>query len=97
MYIGPAGGPYAGMPARVTRHARKFPKGAWTHFSIFEVWDNMAEAEVRELEGLLRHIFRFDPAALGENRQRGFGKLRRVRVNDLRQWRDELRRLMEVR
>jgi hypothetical protein len=80
------------MRARVTRHARKFKKGTLTHFSLFEVWDNVTEAEVRELEGLLRHIFRGNPAALGENRQRGFGKLRRVHVNDLSKWRDAVNR-----
>lgn len=57
VYVGMAGGPNAGMRAWVTRHTRKFKKVVWTHFPLFEVCDNIAEAEGRELEGLLRHIF----------------------------------------
>ena len=27
-------------------------RGLWTHFSVFEVWDNVWEQEVAELEGI---------------------------------------------
>ncbi len=86
VYIGMAAGPNAGMRGRVSSHHRRFSKKTWTHFSVYEVWDNISVAEVAELEGLLRHIFRRDPAALGENRQRGFRKLRKVRNNKLEKW-----------
>ncbi|GAF97179.1 unnamed protein product, partial [marine sediment metagenome] len=33
----------------------------WTHFSIFEVWENITENEIKELEGLFRQIYRKDP------------------------------------
>ena len=70
-----AGAPDAGMRGRVIAHDKRFAKDTRTHFSLFEVWDNISEAEGRELEGLPRHIFRCDPAALAEIRQRGFDKL----------------------
>jgi hypothetical protein len=86
VYVGMAGGPNAGMRSRITAHNRRFSTNKWTHFSLFEVWDNISEAEVRELEGLVRHIFRRDPAALAESKQRGFKKLRLVRENKLAKW-----------
>jgi hypothetical protein len=68
-------------------HARSKRKGKlWTHFSIFEVWDNIRDEEVTELEGLFRHIYRKDPAANALNIQRGFKKASRVRQDDLRKW-----------
>jgi len=53
-------------------------KGEWTHFSIFEVWDNITQDEVAELEGLFRHIYRKDTKANALNEQRGFKKLKTV-------------------
>ena len=55
VYIGMARGPKSGMRERLSSHARGTKKDEWTHFSIFEVWDNIREEEVEELEGLLRH------------------------------------------
>ena len=42
----------------------------WTHFSVFEVWDNIRDDEVTELEGLFRHIYRGDSQANILNLQR---------------------------
>lgn len=79
VYIGMAGGEKkAGIGGRLATHKRK--KGdLWTHFSIFEVWDNIREDEVRELEGIFRHIYRRDNRANRLNVQRSFKKLSRVR------------------
>ena len=63
--------------SRLRSHRRK-KKGLWTHASVFEVWDNVREDEVVELEGLLRQIYAHDVRANRLNRQRGFKKLRRL-------------------
>src|ERR1041384_1796542 len=55
VYLGMAA--KGGMRARLKLHRRK-KKGLWTHFSLFEVWDNIRDEEIRELEGLFRHIYR---------------------------------------
>ena len=54
-------------------------KGEWTHFSVYEVWDNIRQDEIKELEGLLRHIYRFDFNANRLNLAKGFNKLGDVR------------------
>src|SRR5580700_7946336 len=53
VYIGMARGAKSGMLGRLGSHARGIKKDKWTHFSVFEVWDNIREEEVEELEGLL--------------------------------------------
>jgi hypothetical protein len=41
---------------RLRRHVRK-KADLWTHFSVFEVWDNIRDDEIVELEGLFRHLY----------------------------------------
>jgi hypothetical protein len=87
VYIGMARGLKSGIAGRLRSHARSVRKAElWTHFSVFEVWDNISEDEVAELEGLFRHIYRKDPRANRVNRQRSFKKLAKVRENKLRKW-----------
>lgn len=87
VYIGMAGGIKAGARGRMISHSKSKNKGKlWTHFSMFEVWDNITEAEVVELEGLFRHIYRKDTRANRINKQRSFKKLKKVRSNKLEQW-----------
>jgi hypothetical protein len=63
---------------RLRAHIRR--KGSeWTHFSVFEVWDNIRQDEIAELEGLLRHIYRFDFHANRLNLAKGYNKLGDVR------------------
>jgi len=38
-------------------------QGKWTHASAFEVWPNIGDEEIKELEGLFRHIYRRDTKA----------------------------------
>ena len=53
IYIGMARGLKTGIAGRLRSHARSARKNElWTHFSVFEVWDNISEDEVAELEGL---------------------------------------------
>jgi hypothetical protein len=85
VYIGMARGMKSGARGRLSSH-RKSKEGEWTHFSIFEVWDNITEAEVVELEGLFRHIYRKDTKANPLNEQKGFKKLRTVGREKLENW-----------
>jgi hypothetical protein len=89
VYIGMARG-RSGVRGRLRSHKRSARKGKlWTHFSVFEVWDNITENEIVELEGLFRHIYRKDTQANRVNRQRSFKKLRQVRDNRLSNWKSD--------
>ena len=64
---------------RIRKHSRsKSKQQKWTHFSFFEVHDNVRNEEIRELEGILRHIFRKDPNAMRLNMARGYKALKRL-------------------
>jgi hypothetical protein len=79
VYIGMAAGTKtASIRGRLRVHRRRRGK-LWSHFSVFEVWDNIREEEVKELEGLFRHIYRKDTKANSLNQQRAFKKLAKVR------------------
>jgi hypothetical protein len=79
VYIGMARGA-SGVPSRLRRHKRSKKKGKlWSHFSVYEVWDNITEEEIAELEGLFRHIYRRDAKANRINQQRTFKKLEKIR------------------
>lgn len=72
---------------RLMSHKRK--KGSlWTHFSIFQVWDNIRDEEVSELGGLFGHIYRRDAQANKLNVQRSFRKLRRIRKDKFQAWKE---------
>lgn len=80
VYVGLAGlGANSSIRGRLKSH-RKKKGGLWTHCSLFEVHDNITPDELRELEGLFRHIYRHDAKANRLNRQRGFKRLRAVRT-----------------
>jgi hypothetical protein len=77
----------SGIGGRLRSHKRSKRKtGEWTHFSVFQVWDNVTNQEVSELEGLARHLYRFDETASTLNIQRGYKRLRRVRDNKIGSW-----------
>jgi hypothetical protein len=84
VYVGmAAAGRRSGIRGRLMTHRKK--KGdEWTHFSAFEVWDNIRDEEVVELEGLFRHIYRNDTAANRLNVQGGFKKLKRIKLRSLK-------------
>ncbi|MGH2396426.1 MAG: GIY-YIG nuclease family protein [bacterium] len=91
VYIGMARGGegirHRGIRRRLQGHVRSRRKrDAWTHFSLYEVWPNISDDEVGELEGLLRSIYRKDPRANILNLARGFNPLRKVRENNLKRW-----------
>lgn len=75
------------MRGRLRSHSRSVKKAdLWTHFSVFEVWPNVTDDQIAELEGLFRHIYRKDSKANRLNVQRGFKKMRSVIQNDLDAW-----------
>jgi hypothetical protein len=78
VYIGMARGNKSGARSRLDEH-KESKKNKWTHFSIFEVWENIFEDEVAELEGLFRHIYRKDLKANALAKQRSFKRLDNVR------------------
>ena len=60
----------SGIRSRLGNHRRaKWLKSHWTHFTLFEVHDNITEDEIKELEGLIRHIYRKDTQANKHNTQ----------------------------
>ncbi len=75
VYVGMAA--EGGIGPRLRSH-RKRKKDLWTHCSVFEVWDNITHAEVKELEGIFRHIYRRDSRAAKLNVQRTFAKMKRL-------------------
>jgi hypothetical protein len=90
VYVGKSGrSKTSGIYARLKDHVRsKWFK--WTHFTIFEVHDNITDQEITELEGLFRHMYRKDSGANKQNRQlchKAF-KNRKVQVSEkrLRKW-----------
>ena len=82
VYVGMA---RTGMRARLISHTKSKHR-EWTHFSAFEVWDNVRDDEIVELEGLFRHLYRRDSKANGLNKQRKFHKIAKVRKNDFKKW-----------
>ena len=96
-YIGVAGlgkGGTGGIRGRLQRHFQKKkrmekqsngkPQG-WTHYSMFEVHDNVTREEIRELETLLLAIFKHDLRVGLTNKQKGSHKLTVLRSEH--QWR----------
>ena len=54
VYIGMAWSDERGIKSRLAGHRRSEGKGPkWTHFSVFEVFDNLTQAEIRSLEGIV--------------------------------------------
>jgi|SRR3989344_2394986 len=80
--LGVTGG--GGVRPRLRRHDRRIKN--WTHYSIFEVHDNVTREEIRELEALLLGIFRHDPRIQLTNKQKGSKKLYQLRKSS--QWKD---------
>jgi len=87
-YIGVAGVSRSGgggIRSRIKSHLAK--KRGWSHFSLFEVHDNILKDEIRELEALLLGIFRHDSRIQLANKQKGSSKLYQLRKRT--QWRTE--------
>jgi hypothetical protein len=75
VYVGMAA---SGSVRRRLKSHRKRKKDLWTHCSVYEVWDNISPAEVKEIEGIFRHIYRKDSRAAELNVQRSFAKMKKL-------------------
>jgi hypothetical protein len=67
------------IASRLRSHHKK--RKNWTHYSFFEVHDNVSHDEIRELESFLLSIFRHDDRIGLENKQKSskaFFKLRKA-------------------
>jgi hypothetical protein len=82
VYVGMSATGATGIKRRLRAH-RKMKRKLWSHFSVFEVWDNIRDEEIKELEGLFRQIYRYDSRANALNVQRGFKPLRLLDRIDL--------------
>lgn len=85
VYVGMARGEDSGMKGRLMTHRRN-KEDLWTHFSVFHVWDNISTQEVEELEGLFRHIYRYDAQANQLNAQKQHKQLSAIRRKTPDQW-----------
>lgn len=85
VYVGMARGEASGMAGRLKRHKKNKPN-LWSHFSVFEVWDNISAQEVEELEGLFRHIYRYDTEANSLNAQGSHKPLDAIRRKSAAEW-----------
>lgn len=63
---------------RLHSHKRK-RANVWTHFSYYEVWDNISDKEIQELEGLFRQLYQFDSHTNALNKQQTYKPLVKVR------------------
>jgi DNA-binding GntR family transcriptional regulator len=72
VYIGMSGrSTIRGIHARIWRH-NKSKNLDWTHFTLFEVHDNITNTEIKELERLILCIYRKDSRANKHNIQRHY-------------------------
>lgn len=76
VYIGIARGKRSGAKSRLRSHLKT--KKGWTHFSFFEIWDNIPNEQVEELEGMFLNIFNRDRNSLGLNVVKGNTKLNAI-------------------
>jgi hypothetical protein len=89
VYMGMAGAEKAGIHGRLNSHSRnKLKTGKWSHFSIFEVHDNITRETIQELEGLFRHIYSRDSLSQKINLQKRFKKFKKVH-HDISKWKLE--------
>lgn len=86
VFIGMARGEKSGAKGRLQNH-RKTKSKFWTHFSVYEVWDNITREQVEELEGLFRHIYRRDINANKLNVQKSYKPLLKIRRSSADDWR----------
>jgi len=80
VYIGVAGVskvPTTGIGGRLKSHDKN--RKDWSHYSFFEVHDNVFREEILELESLLLGIFRHDSRINLENKQKSSRKLYQLR------------------
>jgi len=70
-----------GIRSRLQNH-RRHKKDLWTHTSVYKVLENISDSEIKELEGLFRHIYRYDSRANKSNKQKSFKRLKPIIVKE---------------
>jgi hypothetical protein len=80
-----ASGLKSGIKGKLKQHLKN-KADLWTHFSLYEVWDNITKDEVSELEGLFRNIYKKDSKANRLNQQKTFKKFRKVKLFKMDKW-----------
>jgi hypothetical protein len=86
VYIGRATeGKKQGVGARLVRH-EKNKKKEWSHFSVFEVWQNVSNEIIIELEALILHIYSRDGTANKLNIQKNSRLFRDIRRTSRGKW-----------
>ena len=75
MYVGMTD---AGAKGRLSSHGKKKAE-AWTHCSVFEVWDNITLEQIKELEALFLQVLRKDATANSLNIQKGSSVFRALK------------------
>jgi len=78
VYVGMSAAGSSGHIKRRLKSHLKNKAGLWSHFSAFQVWDNIRDEEIKELEGLFRQIYKDDSKANKLNIIGGFKKLKKV-------------------
>jgi hypothetical protein len=76
----------SGVEKRIRSHNKT--KEGWTHYSFFEVHDNVSRREILELEGLFLRVFRDDPRVKLDNKQPGSVIFKSLSKDSARAWRD---------
>jgi len=67
--------------SRINSHTKSRRKNKhWTHFSLFEVNNNVRNQEIKDLEGIIRHVYRKDRRANKINIAKGYDALRKIRA-----------------
>lgn len=85
VYVGLSAGERAGMQSRMKAH-RRSKRFKWTHFTVLEAHDNITRQEIKELEGLLRLIYRKDTRSNKLNKQLRYKPFRKITKKDILSW-----------
>ncbi|MDE3176800.1 MAG: GIY-YIG nuclease family protein [Pseudomonadota bacterium] len=92
VYIGRSTlGKTQGVGARLLNHMRtknEKKEKPWSHFSVFEVWDNVSDLAIAELEALILHIYARDGSANKLNIQRNSKLFLTIRRNGRNEWKN---------
>jgi hypothetical protein len=78
VYVGMSRGDKFTIGNRLLRHKTN-KNNLWTHFSVYEVWDNITSAQVEELEGFFRHVFARDAQANKLAKQKRSGTIEKIK------------------
>ena len=69
VYVGMSGTNSSGsIKSRIKQHRKSVAK-VWTHFSYYEILDEISDQEISEMEGIFRQVYRFDARANRHNVQ----------------------------